>query len=424
MVARWLKEDEQAPRKQRHTAKRIHDRLKELGYEAGESTVRQLVRELRDTRAEAYVPLAFDPGEAVQVDWGEAKVYLDGVLTRVYLFCMRLCYSCAPFVMAFPNQREEAFLEGHRRGFEFFGGVPRRAIYDNTKNAVKVGWGKWVTEENPRFRALRAHYAFQADFCNPGAGHEKALVEGLVGYIRRNVLVPLPRVKSWDELQAALEERCRQYSSHRISGREAPVGVYLAEEQAFLTILPRRPFETALVTEAKVRQDATVTFDRNRYSVPVNLVGFTLTVKGYPLRVEVYQKNNLVAVHPRLYGQGRYQFELAHYLPLLEQRPRSLLNARPLKETLPPVFWAYYRQLSGLTPEREFLAILKLIPAHGLARVARAVEKAAAQHQYSCQAVRLHLEEEPVPLPLPPAIPGVQAVDLKPYDLLAGGGVP
>jgi len=431
LVSRWLEEDELAPPKQRHTAKRVHDRLEELGYRAGESTIRELVREIRAQREKPYVPLAFDPGEAVQVDWGEAKVFMDGVKTTVQLFCMRLCHSAAPFVMAFPNQREECFLEGHRQGFEFFGGVPQRAIYDNLKNAVKSGWGRYVTEEQPRFRTFRAHYAFRADFCNPGAANEKGLVENLVGYIRRNVLVPVPRVRDWSELQAALLHRCRKYQDHRIAGRSGNVGECLAIEQASLTPLPGRLFETALVTEAKVYPDGTVVFDRNRYSVPINLVGHTLTVKGYPLRVEIYRHNTLVAMHQRVYGKGEYRWNPAHYIPLLEQRPRAIQNARPLKETLPPGFWSFRQQIRGTDPDREFLEIVKLAVTYGQEAVAAAVEKAAAQHQYSYQAVRLHLlefraGEAPVIPPLrniPGDMPAVEEVRWQDYDRLLLGGV-
>jgi len=135
-VKYWLEADAAAPRKQRHTAQRIHERLTQEGYNLGASTVRRLVRELKAEAAQPYIPLSFDAGEAVQVDWGDGKAYIADTLTTVQLFCIRLCHSCAPFVTAFPNQKEEAFLEGHRCGFEFFGGVPRRAIYDNTKNAL------------------------------------------------------------------------------------------------------------------------------------------------------------------------------------------------------------------------------------------------------------------------------------------------
>lgn len=152
---------------------------------------------------EVYVPLWLVPGEAAQVDLGEAMVLIAGKQTELNLFCMRLCHSCAPFVMAFPSQREEVFLEGHQRAFEYFQGVPKRIIYDNLKTAVKEGWGKHAKEQD-RFKAFRSHYAYEAMFCNTGEVHEKGLIENLVGYIRRNVLVPIPKVQSWEELDQLL----------------------------------------------------------------------------------------------------------------------------------------------------------------------------------------------------------------------------
>jgi transposase len=204
-VRRCLEEDKTAPRKQRHTSHRIFRRLQEeLGYRGAESTIRRLVGQLRPSLRNVYIPLWFEPGEAAQVDWGEVIICLNGEKVKAYLFCMRLCHSAMPFVMAFPSQRREAFIEGHISAFEFFGGVPRRLIYDNLRTAVKEGWGKGVREEQKDFLALKAHYAFSADFCNPGAAHEKGLVENLVGWVRRNFLTPVPKVESWEELNSIL----------------------------------------------------------------------------------------------------------------------------------------------------------------------------------------------------------------------------
>jgi len=152
------------------------------------------------------VPLNFGPSEASQGDWSQATIILNGVKTEAHLFCMRLCHSLAPFVIAYPTEREETFLEAHVKGFEFFGGVSRDLIYDNLKTAVKEGWGKTAREQD-KFAAFRAHYAYRPVFCNPGEGHEKGLVENLVGYARRNFLVPVPKVSSFEELNQLLQQR-------------------------------------------------------------------------------------------------------------------------------------------------------------------------------------------------------------------------
>ncbi len=189
-IKNCLKEDREAPKKQHHTAKRIYDRLvAEKAFTGSESTVRRAVRQIKnELPKQVFIPLSFEPGEASQFDWGEATFYLKNEKTKAMLFCVRLCYSSAPFVVAFPAQNQESFLEGHVLAAEYFGGVTRRNIYDNVKTAVKEGWGRHVVAEQDMFRALRAHYAFQADFCNPGEAHEKGLVENLVGYIRLTFL--------------------------------------------------------------------------------------------------------------------------------------------------------------------------------------------------------------------------------------------
>lgn len=143
IIKEWLEADQNAPKKQRHTAERIYQRLvQDHGFTGGPSTVRKLVKELRTQNVKAFVPLDFEPGEAAQVDWGEAVVYLDGKKTRVQLFCYRLCSSAAPYVAVFPSQRNDCFIAGHVQAFNFFGGTPRRLIYDNLRTAVKEGWGR------------------------------------------------------------------------------------------------------------------------------------------------------------------------------------------------------------------------------------------------------------------------------------------
>src|SRR3954449_12306935 len=192
VIHQILEDDKKAPKKQRHTARRIFERLREEhGYKGGLSIVKEAVAARRARSAEVFVPLAHPPGEA-QVDFGEAEITLDGRPTKVALFVMPLPYSDATFVRAFPRECTEAFLEGHVRAFEFLGGVPRRISYDNLKIAVaKVtgGRGRVVTRE---FLRLKSHHLFEDHFCLVRRPNEKGHVETLVGYARRNFLLPLP----------------------------------------------------------------------------------------------------------------------------------------------------------------------------------------------------------------------------------------
>ena len=216
-VKKCLEEDSRSKsKKQHHTAKRIYDRLvAEWGFTGGETTVRRLVKELREKQQEAFVPLAFPPGDALQIDWGEATVYLEGVKTTVNLFCARLCYSDAPIVLAYRRQNEESFLDAPVRVFQYFGGVPKHVIFDNGKVAVKDGFGAHARKQ-AGYAALAAHYGFEAVFCNPASGNEKGLVEGLIGYIRRNACVPIPKAETIEDLNLMLEKKGIKYLSHQI----------------------------------------------------------------------------------------------------------------------------------------------------------------------------------------------------------------
>lgn len=425
-VQKWLEEDKQAPKKQRHTATRIHERLvEEYGFNGSYSTVRDLVRELRSQRQRAHIPLEFDPGEAAQVDWGEATVYLSGKKVKVQLFCYRLCSSSAPYVAVFPSQRSESFLAGHVQAFEFFGGVPKRIIYDNLKTAVKEGWGRYVRAQQPAFLAIRSHYCFGADFCNPRAGNEKGLVEGLVGYIRRNVLVPVPRVNDFTELQQLLDQRCRRYQEKQLRYHQAKIKDALAIEQRYLTPLPARQFDYALTSMAEVDGMSLVKFDRNRYSVPVDLVGKPVTVKGYPYEVKIYYRAREAAVHRRVYQQGETRLVLEHYLPVLVQRPRSLPNAAPLRRAiLPPGFTKLKDNLLANGETKELARVLKLVMDYGISEVEKAVLKGIESSQYSYQAIYYYLttkEPQPVRTNTLTSFPRVQPVDLSVYDKFLAG---
>ena len=208
----------------------------------------------------------------MQIDWGEATVYLDSMKKTVNLFCARLCYSDAPIVLAYRRQNEESFLDALVQVFQYFGGVPKRVIFDNGKVAVKDGFGAHARKQ-AGYAALSAHYGFEAVFCNPASGNEKGLVEGLVGYIRRNVCVPIPKVDTIEELNRMFREKCQQYLSHQIRGKESSVGKMLMQERDKLYPLPRYPFDPCKRVTGRVDRFCTVRFDTNNYSVPAAYCG-------------------------------------------------------------------------------------------------------------------------------------------------------
>ena len=216
-VAQCIEQDEQeGTKKQHHTAKRIYDRLvAEKGFTGGESTIRDYVKKYKNRTKEAFVPLAFPFGDAMQVDWGEVTTYIAGERIVVNLFCARLCESEAPFVVAYRRQNFESFQDALIRAFEYFGGVPRRVIFDNARIAVKEGFGVHA-KATDKYIALAAHYCFEPVFCNVASGNEKGLVEGLVGFFRRNFCVPLPKADNLEKLNHRFEEACRKYTSHTV----------------------------------------------------------------------------------------------------------------------------------------------------------------------------------------------------------------
>jgi transposase/ubiquitin len=244
VIDQWLKEDESRPPKQRHTAKRMYERLTtEYGFEGAESTVRRYVGQRRkQLRSQVFLPLDYEPGKVAQVDFGEAQVIIATKQVTAHLFCLRLGYSKQPFVTALPNQAQEAFFEGHVRAFDFLSGAPQEIWYDNLRAAVKTILQGRNREEQAAFIALRSHYLFDSQFCTPYQAHQKGLVEGLVGYARRNWLVPIPEFASWDGLNVYLADQCRAEGQRRLRGMQETIGERLAQEKEHLLPLPARPF--------------------------------------------------------------------------------------------------------------------------------------------------------------------------------------
>ena len=383
--------------KQRHTARRIYHRLvEEQGFTGSESSIRKAVHKMKIERGatETFVPLYFAPGTAVQVDWGEATVYIAGERQKVNLFCGRLCYSCAPFVIAYQRQNLESFLDALVRMIQYFNGVPHEVIFDNARVAVKNGFGAHATAQE-NYAHLAAHYGFKAVFCNPASGNEKGLVENLVGYIRRNVCVPLPKVASLEELNGKLLEHCVKYLNHRIEGKPASVAEMLAEERRELHAIPAYSMDVSTRYYPNVGRYSTVVVETNQYSVPCGYRGAGTTVKAYPNHIEVWINGTCVATHARLYGRNQESLELTHYLPILARKGRAIRFARPVQKIVPVSFldWMESKQLTAK----------------------QMVEMLEACQRIGYQAVMQH-EIITATVPVDPV--SVQAVDLGQYDRL------
>jgi transposase len=378
-IAAILESDKSVPKKQRHTAKRIFHRLREEEiYTGGYTAVKEAVRELRHRTQEVFMPLVHRPGEA-QVDFGFALARVAGDLRKIAFLVMALPYSDAVFVAAFERECTETFWEGHVRAFRFFGGVPVRITYDNSRVAVSKileGRGRRLTRG---FLELKSHYLFDHHFCHVRRANEKGVVEGLVGFTRRNFLVPVPQVGSLEALNRDLEERCREDLKRRLRGKSGSKAQLLEEERGALLSLPAGRFDACRKVSTTASSLSLVRFDGNDYSVPVRWAHHPVVVKGYVERVEICHKDKQVALHGRLWDKEGVRFDPLHYLALLERKPGALDHARALEGwSLPECFGVLRRRLEnalGGQGTREYIRVLRLLEKHPLKRLTQAVEK-------------------------------------------------
>ena len=334
-IMKCLDSDQKAPRKQQHTAHKIYTRLvAECGFDGCEASVRRTVAELKGKVSNVFVPLSYDPAEAVQVDWGEATVILGGIRQKIQIWCMRECHSGDIFVSAFYRQNEESFLEGIVKGLEHFGGTPQKIIFDNARVAVKEGFGCHA-KATDKYLSLSAHYSFKPVFCNPAQGHEKGLVEGLVGLVRRNFFVPVPNISTIDELNEKLLEYCAVYRNHKIPGKDLTVGEMAENCKEHWIPLPPYRYDTSNTLQIKADDFSLVRFDHNKYAVPYQYSSKMITVKGSGNQVIMLFRGEIIAKYDRDYRHNQTHYRLEHYIGLIEKRPRSVYNAAPIKKTVP-----------------------------------------------------------------------------------------
>jgi len=405
IIHQILVDDRRAPKKQRHTAWRIFERLRDEHQFTGKYTiVKDAVRAWKQSHQEVFLPLVHPPGEA-QVDFGEATIRLAGQPTKVALFVMTLPYSGAIFIQVFPRECTETFLEGHRRAFEYFGGVPRRISYDNSAIAVievLQGRQRKLTKE---FLRLQSHYLFQEHFCLVRRANEKGHVERLLGFARRNFLVPVPDVDSRESLNTQLLGRCQEDLAARTRGRPGPKSQLLLEDQAAFLPLPKQAFEARRVVPASADSESLVRFDTNDYSVPVQYAHRKLIVVATVEEVRLVYDDRLVARHRRCWGREQSLFEPVHYLALLERKPGGFDYARPLEGwQLPECFALVRRRLEAADQRygtRSFIRVLRLLERFSLPQLTEAVEYALDIDVIDADSIRTiveHRAEQPVGL--------------------------
>jgi transposase len=335
----WLLADRDVPRKQRHTARRVWQRLvAEHGASVAEVTVSRYVarrrQELGLDKAEVMVPQAHAAGAEAEVDFGEFHAVIAGALLKLWMFVMRLSCSGRAFHVAFATQAQEAFLEGHVLAFEYFGAVPGRVRYDNLGPAVvRVLRGR-DRAESERFIALRSHYGFDSFFCVPGKGgaHEKGGVEGEIGRFRRRHLVPVPAAASLAALNQLIAAGDIVDDGRVITGRPVTIAAAFADEQPAMMPLPDEPFDPARLLQARVDSRARVCVRQNYYSVPARYAGRRLPVRLSASSVEVLDGPRVVARHERVAGKYAEILVLDHYLEVLRRKPGALPGATALAQ--------------------------------------------------------------------------------------------
>ena len=387
-----LEEDRRAPRKQRHTSRRIWKRIRaEMpDHRVGESTVRQYVRERKKelgfSQRQTCVPQEYEWGQEGQVDWYEAVAELGGERMVLQVFSMRSMASGGAFHRAYVRATQQAFLDGHERAFAYFGGVFRSLRYDNLKAAVKKIVRGSRREETTRFIAFRSHWHFESVFCTPGEGHEKGGVEGEIGYFRRNTWVPVPKADDLDELNAWLASACEQDQARVITGRAEPVGVAMLEERKHLLPLHEEAFDLTEVSFPKVDGLGRVRVRTNWYSVPAK-AGSTVQARVGPTHVEIWSDGACIARHERCYSRQQQILDLEHYLDILERKPGALAGSKPLaawreKGLWPASFdqlWDELRRRHGAQQGTRFMIqLISVGKKHGYDQLQKAVESCTA----------------------------------------------
>ena len=379
-------------KKQRHTAKRIFERLRdECGFDGGYTTVKDYVREHRRLSREMFVPLSHAPGQA-QCDFSEVLVVTGGVRPKAYYFILDQPHSDGCFVKAYPAETTEAFLHGHVSAFAFLGGVLQRILYDNTRLAVARILGDGRRKRTRAFTELQSHYLFDDRFGCPAKGNDKGKVEGMVGYLRRNFLVPIPSFESFTALNAHLERRCLERMDATLRGHAETIGQRM--ERDLVVLLPLSPvhYDAWDKQAGRVSSLSLVRYKTNEYPVPVAYGHRDAMVRGYVDQVVISCGSEIIVRHPCSYDRDDFVYDPIHCLPLLEQRIGALDQAAPLQGwELPGEFGTLRRLLEsrmGRRGKREYLQVLRLLETFSRKGVAAAVKDALRLGAVSLDAVK------------------------------------
>lgn len=397
-----IKENHQKAKKHKLTKSRMHELMLDEGYLGSYSSftymVRKIEEELNIAGKEAFIKLEHSMG-VMQVDFGEIVVMDKNIPRKIQVFCAKLSREKAEFVQAYPRQSTEFFFDGMNKAFEFYGGIPKKVIFDNFKQAVKEvkqGTERVLQDEFLKFKAF---YAFEAEFCGPAKGNEKGLVENLVKYTRNNYFLPFIDFKDFDSLNEKLIDKCwnrlHKQKLESISWHEI---LSQSRKNYFMPI--NDIYECAKITTAKVDSYQLTHIDRNRYSVPTAFVGKKVDVKIYPFKIIISYKNNVIAEHERLFAKNKDALNPYHFLDLLMKKTRAFNDAYVIKHwDLPKVFNHYHQMLKAHTQSnskgtKEYISILKLTKNYGIDRIKKILLDLDNINRYSYEEVLSELRHE------------------------------
>jgi transposase len=391
---RMLTANTETSARERLTLIRLFEELRTLGYEGGYDAVRRYARtwsrEHASQTAAAFVPLSFAPGEAYQFDWSHEIVVMSGVTVTVKVAHVRLCHSRMMFCRAYPRETQEMVFDAHERAFAFFRGACTRGIYDNMKTAVETIFIGKDRQYNRHFLQMCSHHLVDPVACTPASGWEKGQVENQVGLVRERFFTPRLRVKTYDELNAWLTDKCVAYAKVHPHPERPDQTVWDVFEEERPNLVPYRGrFDGFHALPASVSKTCLVRFDNNKYSVNASAVGRPVDIHAYADRIVVRQDGRVVAEHARRHGRGETIYDPWHYVPVLARKPGALRNGAPFKDwVLPAALERVRRKLAGSDDgDRQMVAILAAVLTDGLPAVEAACAQAMSEGVHSSDVV-------------------------------------
>jgi transposase len=413
-VDRFLLANEGKASRERLTLIRICEEVRALGYAGSYDAVRRYAKTWTKARgsatADAYVPLYYAPGEAYQFDWSHEIVLIGGVTVTVKVAHVRLCHSRMMFVRAYMRESQEMVFDAHDRAFAFFRGTCTRGIYDNMKTAVEAVFVGKERLYNRRFQQMCSHYLVQPVACTPASGWEKGQVENQVGLVRERFFTPRLRVKSLDELNVWLLDKCVAHAKAHRHPEQADQMIWQMFEAERSKLVPYAgPFDGFHSVPASVSKTCMVRFDSNKYSVISTAVGRPVEVHAYAERIVVRQDGAVVAEHPRCFGRAETIYDPWHYVPVLTRKPGALRNGAPFRDWVLPAAMATIRhKLKGVSDgDRQMVSILSCVSTDGIVAVEAACKEALDQGVFSAPVVinilARNRDVSPAPLLLTPA---------------------